>query len=57
MENKIREEFDRMKPPKHASLGGLIFDEVKINEGLVFDHKNWELVKIFISQENCTHIT
>ena len=42
--HKMREEFDRMKPPKHASLGGLIFDEVKINEGLVFDHKNWELI-------------
>ena len=23
---KMREEFDKMKPPKHASLGGLIFD-------------------------------
>ena len=33
-----------MKPPKHANLGGLFFDEVKINEGLVFDHKNWELI-------------
>lgn len=33
-----------MKPPKHASLGGLIFDEVKINEGLLFDPKNWELI-------------
>ena len=41
---KMREEFDKMKPPKHASLGGLIFDEVKINEGLVFDPKNWELI-------------
>ena len=42
---KMREEFDKMKQPKHASLGGLIFDEVKINESLVFDPKNWELIR------------
>ena len=40
----MREEFDKMKPRKHASMGGLIFDEVKINERLVFDPKNWELI-------------
>ena len=33
-----------MKPPKHGTLGLLVFDEVKINECLVFDYKNWELV-------------
>jgi hypothetical protein len=33
-----------MKPQKHAKLGGLIFDEVKIKEGLVFVCKNWELI-------------
>ena len=32
-----------MKPPKHAKLGIMVFDEVKIKEGLVFDCKNWEL--------------
>ena len=40
----MRKQFDKMKPPKHAKLGQLVFDEVKINEGLVFDPKNWELV-------------
>ena len=30
--------------PLHAKLGVLVFDEVKINEGLVFEPKNWELV-------------
>jgi hypothetical protein len=47
MENiqNMKKQFDKMKPPKHAKLGELVFDEVKIiNEGLVFDHKNWELV-------------
>ena len=33
-----------MKPPKHAKFGQLVFDEVKINKGLVIDLKNWELV-------------
>jgi hypothetical protein len=33
-----------MKPQKHAKLGGLIFDEVKIKEGLVFVCKNGELI-------------
>ena len=40
----MKKQFDKMKPPKHAKLGQLVFDEVKINEGLVFDPKNWELV-------------
>ena len=33
-----------MKAPKHAKLGGLFFDEVKIKQGLVFDRSTWELV-------------
>ena len=33
-----------MKAPKHAKLGGLFFDEVRIKEGLVFDPSTWELV-------------
>jgi hypothetical protein len=40
----MREQFDKKKPPNRASLGGLFFDEMSINEGLVFDTKNWELV-------------
>ena len=40
----MKESFDRMKPPKHPKLGGLFYDEVKINEGLVFDHRSWELI-------------
>jgi hypothetical protein len=47
MENiqNMKKQFDKMKPPKHAKLGELVFDEVKIiNEGLVFDHKNRDLV-------------
>ena len=40
----MKRQFDQMKPPLHAKLGALVFDEVKINEGLVFDPQNWELV-------------
>ena len=40
----MREQFQKKKPPKHARLGGLYFDEMKIKEGLVFNTKNWELV-------------
>ena len=40
----MKNRFDSMKPPKHANLGGLFFDEVKIKEGLVFDSSTWELV-------------
>lgn len=40
----MKEQFDQMNPPKHAKIGGLFFDEVKINEGFVFDHKSWELI-------------
>lgn len=40
----MKNRFDKMKAPKHAKLGGLFFDEVKIKEGLVFDSSTWELV-------------
>ena len=40
----MKRQFDQMKPPLHAKLGVLVFDEVKINEGLVFDPKNWGLL-------------
>ena len=40
----MKESFERMNPPKHARLGGLFYDEVKINEVLVFDHHSWELI-------------
>lgn len=40
----MKTKFDKMKPPKHAKLGGLFFDEVKIKEGLVFDSSTWELI-------------
>ena len=40
----MKAQFDKMKPPKHAKLGIMVFDEVKIKEGLVFDCKNWELI-------------
>ena len=51
MENiqNMKKQFDKMKPPKHAKLDELAFDNVKIiNEGLVFDHKNWELVGLTV---------
>lgn len=41
---QMRTQFKKMKPPKHARLGAMVFDEVKIKEGLVFDCKNWELI-------------
>lgn len=40
----MRKQFHKMKMLKHAKLGQLVFDKVTINEGLVFDQKNWELV-------------
>lgn len=40
----MRKQFHKMKTLKHAKLGQLVFDKVTINEGLVFDQKNWELV-------------
>ena len=37
--------FDKMNPPKHAKLGGLFFDEVKIKDRrIVFDSSSWKLV-------------
>ena len=40
----MKDRLEKMKAPKHAKLGGLFFDEVKIKEGLVFDSSTWELV-------------
>lgn len=34
----------KMEAPKHAKLGELFFDEVKIKDGLVFDSSTWEFV-------------
>ena len=48
----MRKQFQKKKPPKHASLGGLYFDEMKIKEGLVFNTKNWELVGLTGIVEN-----
>ena len=38
----MKNQFDKMKPPKHAKLGVLFFDEVKIKEGLAFNSRSWE---------------
>lgn len=52
----MKMKFDKMKPPKHAKLGGLFFDEVKIKEGLVFDSSSWELIGFTdIHEENGTN--
>ena len=40
----MKNKYDRMDPPKHAKLGGLFFDEVKIKEGSVFDNSSWVLI-------------
>ena len=49
----MKKQFDQMKPPKHARLGMLVFDEVTINAGLVFDNKSWELIGFTdLSEEN-----
>ena len=40
----MKDQFQKKRPPKRAHLGGLFFDEMKIQEGLVFDSKNWELI-------------
>ena len=39
----MKNQFDKMKPPKHAKLGVLFFDEVKI-KGLVFNSRFWEFI-------------
>ena len=52
----MKMKFDKMKPPKHAKLGGLFFDEVKIKESLVFDSSSWELIGFTdIHEENGTN--
>ena len=33
-----------MTPNKSAKLGVLVFDEVKVQEGLIFDPATWELI-------------
>ena len=40
----MKTKLTMMNPPKHAKLGGLFFDEIKIKEGLVFDTSTWELI-------------
>ena len=40
----MKSHFTKMNPPKHAKLGGLFFNEIKIKEGLVFDGSSWELI-------------
>ena len=49
---KMKTVFEKMNPPKYAKLGGLVFDEVKIKEGLVFDSKNFELIGFTDLQED-----
>ena len=36
---RMKDQFEKMKPPIRGRLGGLFFDEMKIKEGLVFDSK------------------
>ena len=35
---------EQQKVPNVGKLGALIFDEVKIKEGLLFDQSSWELI-------------
>ena len=44
--------FEKMNPSKYAKLGGLVFDEVIIKEGLVFDSKNFEIIDFTDLQED-----
>ena len=48
-----------MTPNKSAKLGALIFDEVKVQEGLVFDPAVWELIGFtdFGEDEHNTSVT
>ena len=48
-----------MTPNKSAKLGALIFDEVKVQEGLVFDPATWELIGFtdFGEDEHNTSVT
>eukprot|EP00112_Aurelia_sp_Birch-Aquarium-sp1_P000096 Seg1007.5 transcript_id=Seg1007.5/GoldUCD/mRNA.D3Y31 product="hypothetical protein" protein_id=Seg1007.5/GoldUCD/D3Y31 len=47
----MKSEFLTLKPSKRAHLGMLLFDEVKIKEGLVFDSATWELLGFTDIQE------
>ena len=49
--NSMKSEFLALKPTKRAHLGMLLFDEVKIKEGLVFDSATWELLGFTDIQE------
>ena len=40
----MKEKLEKLTPNKSAKLGALVFDEVKIQEGLVFDPATWELI-------------
>lgn len=48
-----------MTPNKSAKLGALVFDEVKVQEGLVFDPATWELIGFtdFGEDEHNTSVT
>ena len=43
----MREQFQKKKPPKHARLGRLYFDEMKIKEALSFQHQELEAGRIY----------
>ena len=45
--------FKTLKLRKKDRLGALLFDEVKIKEGLVFDPSTWELVGFTDLGDNC----
>ena len=49
---KMKTVFEKMNPQKYAKLGGLVSDEGKIKEGLVFDSKNLELIGFTDLQED-----
>ena len=42
--NGMRSSYNEQKLPEVGKLGALIFDEVKIKEGLLFDPSTWELI-------------
>ena len=46
--------FQQLKLGKRAAVGGLLFDEVRIKEGLVFDPSTWELVGFTDLEESVT---
>ena len=45
--------FKTLKLKKKDRLGALLFDEVKIKEGLVFDPSTWELVGFTDLGDDC----